>query len=138
MGMGGAQLGKTEMEEIRIGYVIAAGDGNGVVGHAGNDLAQHHVNAGHVLPVQCTEEVTAAGEAGMEIVVFNDVADVSFALPGITRLKLVDKNLSYLEKPSTRRLVIELIIFTFLSLALIAFYVFFLKDFVAELNIKIW
>jgi ECF transporter S component (folate family) len=63
---------------------------------------------------------------------------LSFALPVITRLKLVDKNLSYLEKPSTKRLVIELIIFTFLSLALIAFYVFFLKDFVAELNIKIW
>lgn len=62
----------------------------------------------------------------------------SFTLPVLTRLKLVDKNLCYLEKPSTKRLVLELLGFTALSIALIAFYVFFLKDFIADLNIKIW
>ncbi|MBR2381832.1 MAG: folate family ECF transporter S component [Clostridia bacterium] len=62
----------------------------------------------------------------------------TFALPVLSRLKLVDKNLCYLEKPSTKRLVIELVGFTALSVALILFYVFFLKDFVSGLNIKIW
>ena len=66
------------------------------------------------------------------------VAVLTFALPVITRLKLVDKNLCYLEKPSTKRLIFELVGFTLLSIALIVFYVFFLKDFVADLNIKIW
>ena len=65
------------------------------------------------------------------------VAVLTFALPVITRLKLVDKNLCYLEKPSTKRLVLELVGFSVLSVALIVFYVFFLKDFVADLNIKI-
>lgn len=62
----------------------------------------------------------------------------TFALPVLTRLKLVDKNLCYLEKPSTKRLVLELVGFTILSISLILFYVFFLKDFIAGLNIKIW
>ena len=66
------------------------------------------------------------------------VAVLTFALPVITRLKLVDKNLCYLEKPSTKRLVLELVGFSVLSVALIVFYVFFLKDFVADLNLKIW
>ena len=66
------------------------------------------------------------------------IAVFTFALPVLTRLKLVDKNLCYLEKPSTKKLAFELICFTVLSLALIAFYVFFLKDFIADLNIKIW
>ncbi|MBO5716105.1 MAG: folate family ECF transporter S component [Clostridia bacterium] len=66
------------------------------------------------------------------------VAVFTFALPVLTRLKLVDKNLCYLEKPSTKRLVLELVGFTALSVALIVFYVFFLKDFVSGLNIKIW
>ena len=66
------------------------------------------------------------------------VAVLTFALPILTRLKLVDKNLCYLEKPSTKRLVLELAGFTALSIILILFYVFFLKDFIAGLNIKIW
>lgn len=66
------------------------------------------------------------------------VAVFTFALPVLTRLKLVDKNLCYLEKPSTKRLVWELVGFTALSVALIVFYVLFLKDFIAGLNIKIW
>ena len=66
------------------------------------------------------------------------VAVFTFALPILTRLKLVDKNLCYLEKPSTKRLILELVGFTILSISLILFYVFFLKDFIAELNIKIW
>ena len=66
------------------------------------------------------------------------VAVLTFALPILTRLKLVDKSLCYLEKPSTKRLVLELAGFTALSIILIVFYVFFLKDFIAGLNIKIW
>ena len=66
------------------------------------------------------------------------VAVFTFALPILTRLKLVDKNLCYLEKPSTKRLILELAGFTILSISLILFYVFFLKDFIAGLNIKIW
>lgn len=62
----------------------------------------------------------------------------TFAIPVLTRLKLVDKNLSYIEKPSTKQLVLELVGFTALSIALIVFYVLFLKDFVSGLNIKIW
>ena len=66
------------------------------------------------------------------------VAVFTFALPILTRLKLVDKNLCYLEKPSTKRLILELVGFTILSISLILFYVLFLKDFIAGLNIKIW
>ena len=62
----------------------------------------------------------------------------TFALPVLTKLKLVDKNLCSLEKPSTTRLILELVGFTALSVALILFYEFVLKDFVSDLNIKIW
>lgn len=60
----------------------------------------------------------------------------TFALPVLARLKLVDRNVCYLEKPSTKRLVFELVFFTALSILLIIFYVYFLKDFVSGLNIK--
>ena len=63
---------------------------------------------------------------------------LTFALPVLMRLKLVDKRYCYLEKPSTKRLVIELVFFTALSILLIVFYVYFLKDFVSGLNIKFW
>ena len=66
------------------------------------------------------------------------VAVFTFVLPVLTRLRLVDKNLCYLEKPSKTRLALELVGFTALSVALILFYVFVLKDFVSNLNIKIW
>ena len=62
----------------------------------------------------------------------------TFALPVLARLKLVDRNVCYLEKPSTKRLVLELVFFTALSIFLIVFYVYFLKDFVSGLNIKFW
>ena len=66
------------------------------------------------------------------------VAVFTFVLPVLTRLRLVDKNLCSLEKPSTTRLALELVGFTALSVALILFYEFVLKDFVSNLNIKIW
>jgi ECF transporter S component (folate family) len=62
----------------------------------------------------------------------------AFALPVLARLKLVDKKLCYLEKPSTKRLVINLVFFTVMSIVLIVFYHYFLKEFVSGLNIKIW
>ena len=63
---------------------------------------------------------------------------LTVALPVLARLKLVDRNVCYLEKPSTKRLVLELVFFTALSILLIVFYVYFLQDFVKGLNIKFW
>jgi len=60
---------------------------------------------------------------------------LSAALPILTKLKLVDKNLCFINKPSTKKLVIEIAFFTLLSIALVLAYVFFLKDFVAGLGI---
>ena len=71
-------------------------------------------------------------EATLIVMVF------TFALPVLTRFKLVDKRYCYLEKPSTKKLVIELVLFTMGSILLIVLYVYFLKDFVSGLNIKFW
>ncbi len=60
------------------------------------------------------------------------------ALPTLARLKLVDKGACYVEKPSNAKLLLQIAIFTALSVALILFYIFFLKDFIANLNIKFW
>ena len=71
-------------------------------------------------------------EATLIVMVF------TFALPVLTRFKLVDKRYCYLEKPSTKKLVIELVLFTMGSILLIVLYVYFLMDFVSGLNIKFW
>lgn len=63
---------------------------------------------------------------------------LSAALPVVSRLKLVDKKLCYIEKPSNQKLILQIVIFTLISVALVLFYVFFLKDFVTKLNIKFW
>lgn len=63
---------------------------------------------------------------------------LSAALPILSKMKLVDKNRSYIEKPSNKVLVLQILFFTLLSIALIVFYVLFLKDFVTNLNIKFW
>ena len=63
---------------------------------------------------------------------------LSAALPVVSKLKLIDKNLCYIEKPSTTKLILQVILFTAISIVLVLLYVFFLKDFVANLNIKFW
>lgn len=63
---------------------------------------------------------------------------LSASLPVLSRLKLVDKKLCYVEKPSNTKLVLEIAFFTVLSIALILLYVFYLKDFVTNLDIKFW
>lgn len=63
---------------------------------------------------------------------------LTVALPVLVRLKVVDRNVCYIEKPSTKRLILELVFFTALSVLLIVFYVYFLEDFVKGLNIKFW
>ncbi len=63
---------------------------------------------------------------------------LSAALPVVSRLKLVDKKLCYIEKPSNRELILQIVLFTAISIALVLFYIFFLKDFVANLNVKFW
>lgn len=63
---------------------------------------------------------------------------LSAALPVVSRLKLVDKRLCYIEQPSNRKLILQILLFTAISIALVLFYIFFLKDFVTKLNIKFW
>ena len=63
---------------------------------------------------------------------------LSAVLPVLSRLKLVDKKLCYMEKPSNRQLILQIVLFTAISIALVLFYIFFLKDFVTNLNIKLW
>ena len=52
---------------------------------------------------------------------------LSFALPILTRLKLVDKQLCYIENSSKRGLIIKIALFTALSIAIVAAY-FLLND----------
>ena len=63
---------------------------------------------------------------------------MSGALPTLSRLKLVDKELCFIEKPSDKRLWTQIALYTALSIGLILLYVFFLKDFVASLGIKLF
>lgn len=51
------------------------------------------------------------------------VTILSFALPILTRLKLVDKHLCYMNKLSKRRLVIEVAVLTVISIALVVAYI---------------
>lgn len=63
---------------------------------------------------------------------------LSAVLPVVSRLKLVDKKLCYIEKPSNQKLILQIVIFTALSVGLVLLYIFFLKDYVTNLNIKFW
>ena len=58
------------------------------------------------------------------------------ALPILTRAKLV--NSCSVEKPSNIEFILQIATLTVVSIALVLLYVFFLKDFVANLNIKFW
>ena len=66
------------------------------------------------------------------------VVVLSSTIPILTKLKLIEAEYCFVYKPSTKKLVLEVVLFTALSVALILFYIFFLKDFIAELNIKLW
>lgn len=59
-------------------------------------------------------------------------------LPMLTRLKIVDKRYCFVDKPSNKRLLLEIALFTALSVLLILLYIFFLKDYISDLNIKFW
>lgn len=63
---------------------------------------------------------------------------LSATIPMLTRLKLIDRHYCFISKPSNRRLIVEIALFTVLSVALILFYIFFLKDFISEHNFKFW
>ena len=63
---------------------------------------------------------------------------LSAALPVIARLKLIDSKLCYIEKPSNAKMILQIALFTVLSISLILLYIFFLKDFIAAHNIKFW
>lgn len=58
------------------------------------------------------------------------------ALPILTRAKLV--NSCSIEKPSNAKFILQIAALTVVSITLVLLYVFFLKDFVANLNIKFW
>ncbi len=66
------------------------------------------------------------------------VVVLSATIPMLTRLKLVDPKYCFVDRPSNRKLMLEIVFFTVLSVALILFYIFYLKDFITDLNIKIW
>jgi hypothetical protein len=52
---------------------------------------------------------------------------LSFAMPILTRLKLVDKQLCFIEKSSTKNLALQIALFTALSIAIVVAY-FLLND----------
>ena len=52
---------------------------------------------------------------------------LAFAIPMLGRLGLVDRKLCYIDKPSTKKLVIKIAFFTLLSVAIVVFF-FFLSD----------
>jgi hypothetical protein len=66
------------------------------------------------------------------------VVVMSAALPILTKMKLIDSSYSFVQKPSNKKLVIEVAIFTAISVGLILLYIFFLRDYVSKLNIKLW
>ena len=65
------------------------------------------------------------------------VVVLAAALPILTKLKLVDKDLCFVNKPSTKKLILEIAFFTTLSVAIVLAYIFFLNDFIASLGIKL-
>jgi hypothetical protein len=66
------------------------------------------------------------------------VVVLSATLPMLTKLKLIDSKYCYVLRPSNKKLILEITLFTALSVALILLYIFFLKDFITDLNIKLW
>ncbi len=71
-------------------------------------------------------------EATVIVVVFTAV------LPVLARLRLVDPKLCEVKRPSNRHLITEIAVFTALSVGLVLLYIFFLKDIIAELDLKLW
>ena len=66
------------------------------------------------------------------------VVVLTAALPVLARTRLVDKKYCYIEKPSNVKFALEILLLTAISVALVLLYVFFLKDFISNLNIKLW
>lgn len=60
------------------------------------------------------------------------------ALPVVARLGIADKKYCTVERPARANFVLQIAIFTALSIGLVLLYVFFLKDIIAGLNIKLW
>lgn len=60
------------------------------------------------------------------------------AFPVLVRTKLVDKRHCFIEKPSNAKFIVQVVALTVVSIALVLLYTFFLKDFIANLNIKFW
>lgn len=63
---------------------------------------------------------------------------LSATLPMLTKLGLVDKNYCFVYRPSNKKLALEVILFTLLSVAIILLYIFVFKDIIADLNLNIW
>lgn len=53
------------------------------------------------------------------------VVVLSAAIPMLTRMKLVDRDYCFVDKPSNKRLAVEVAIFTFISVAIVALYLVF-------------
>lgn len=66
------------------------------------------------------------------------VVVLSATVPMLTRMKLIDQHYCFVEKPSKKRMVIEIAFLTVLAVGLIWLYVVYLKDFIDALGIKFW
>lgn len=62
---------------------------------------------------------------------------LSATIPILSKMNLIDSHYCFVDKPSNKYLALQILFFTLLSVGIIAFYAVFLKDFVAELGIKL-
>lgn len=66
------------------------------------------------------------------------VVVLSATLPMLSKMGLIDSKQCYIDKPSNKKLLLEVAAFTVLSIALILLYIFVLKDLIDSLGIKLW
>lgn len=60
------------------------------------------------------------------------------ALPVLSRTRLVDKRYCSVDKPSNVKFLLQIILLTLISVALVFLYVFLWSDLITNLNIKFW
>ena len=70
-------------------------------------------------------------EATLIVVVF------SGTLPILTKLKLISAENCSIDRPSDKKMLLEMAFFLVLSVVVVLLYIFFLQDFISKLNIKL-
>lgn len=61
---------------------------------------------------------------------------LSAALPILSRLKLISRETCSIEKPSNKKMILQMVFFMVLSICLVLLYIFVLKDFVSSLKLN--